>query len=702
MSTSFDSSLVVVFFFYGLAFFSMGLAIWLEVGRAPEDRSAKAFLFLAAFGVLHGFHEWFEIYILLRWGDVVSSSIILPLEVLRVSILVLSFLLLFIFGLRLIHANRDSRDSDRRSAVLWTIGLTLLWLFTVIAVFVSSQPCDIDCVEAADVLSRYLLAIPASLLSAWAMLTQRKTYLEKGMPSCARDITWAAVALLLYGFAGQLFTRETFLFPSNVVNAELFQQFAGIPVQLFRGILAASLALFIIRAMRSFEFDRRHSLTTANNERLAAQRESLEVQKQARAETEQLNRELTAVVQDLTMLFELSRSLASTLDPEVMLRQAMSRIYETIPRVSGGMILLRDREERLLKQMAQVGYDDSGASVASSDVTDRQAFEVGEAVVFSGQSYCWTGRDLIPAMQCSCMTGVPDPDDSALDTGKRTMGMPLVIREQVAGSLVISMDGNSNWLTQRDLSLIRTVASQLSLAVANATLYKEVQARDELRGELLHQIVSAQELERQGFARDLHDGAGQMATALGIGLAAAHASVKRDPEQAEKQLLELKKISNQLVHELQGLIKGLRPSVLDDLGLVPALAGLAKGFEDWTGVKTEFALSGSTRRLVPDLETIVFRIAQEGLTNVNRHARANSVRILVDYTEGAIGLRIQDDGRGFNPQEIFGSGVKKQWGLIGIRERVALVGGSCDIVSWPGDGTTIQVRIPLNEEIIHV
>jgi signal transduction histidine kinase len=101
------------------------------------------------------------------------------------------------------------------------------------------------------------------------------------------------------------------------------------------------------------------------------------------------------------------------------------------------------------------------------------------------------------------------------------MGMPLLIRDLVAGSLVLSMDVDSTWLTPRDLSLIRTVAGQLNLAVANAMLYKEVQTRDALRGELLHQVVSAQEQDRQGIARDLHDGAGQMATALGMGLAAA-------------------------------------------------------------------------------------------------------------------------------------------------------------------------------------
>jgi signal transduction histidine kinase len=698
ISAFFDRNIVVVFFFYGLAFFSMGLAIWLEVGRSSEDRSAKALLFLAAFGLLHGSHEWFEVFTILKWADVTDPSSLLLLELLRVVLLAISFILLFIFGLRSIFANRQSGENGRRATAMWTIGLAVLWLFAIILVFVARQPCGIDCLAASDVLSRYLLAIPASLLAAWAMITQRKAYKVKGMPNCARDITWAALALLLYGVVGQSFTRETFLFPSSIINSDLFRQFFGVPVQLFRGVMAAMVAIFVIRAMRSFELDRRQSLEAAIEERLAAQRKSVEIQQQARAETEQLNRELQEAVQDLTMLFELSRSLAATLDRDVMLKQAMAKIYESVPRIHGGMIMLREGEDRPLQQMATIGYGPSETQSLTVEVTDRQAISVAEAVVSSGQSFCWTGAKLIPAIQCSCTTGVPDPEQSSSPSGDRTMGMPLVIRDLVAGSLVLSIDAGTTWLTPRDLSLIRTIAGQLNLAVANAMLYKEVRTRDALRGELLHQIVSAQEQERQGIARDLHDGVGQMATAMGLGLAAASESVRTDPELAERQLVELKTMSGQLVQELQGLIAGLRPSVLDDLGLVPALDGLVKEFEDRTRVETEFKQTGNSRRILPDFETIVFRIAQEGLSNVAKHTQATLVQVHLDFMESSVGLRIQDNGCGFNPQEILHSDPKHQWGLIGIRERVALVGGACDIVSWPGDGTIIQVSIPLNEE----
>ena len=169
--------------------------------------------------------------------------------------------------------------------------------------------------------------------------------------------------------------------------------------------------------------------------------------------------------------------------------------------------MLRESADRPLQQMVAVGYEANGMTVDSIEVANRQATEVAEAVVASGKSFCWTGKELIPASQCACTTGVPDPELISTDNGDRTMGMPLVIQDHVAGSLVLSMDGDSTWLTPHDLSLLRTVARQLSLAVANAMLYKEVRTREALRGELLHQVVSAQEQERQRIARDLHGGA---------------------------------------------------------------------------------------------------------------------------------------------------------------------------------------------------
>ena len=197
----------------------------------------------------------------------------------------------------------------------------------------------------------------------------------------------------------------------------------------------------------------------------------------------------------------------------------------------------------------------------------------------------------------------------------------------MAGGLVLGLPADMVLLTPRDLSLLETIASQLTIAIENASRYGESQARETLRGELLHQVVSAQERERQRIARELHDGTGQALTALGLGFAAASENVRHDPELAASQLAELKTMSTQALQELRDLIGDLRPSLLDDLGLVPALQSQVQSFTQRTGVQADFVLNGRRQRVQPEIETILFRIAQEALTNVAKHAQASQVTV---------------------------------------------------------------------------
>jgi signal transduction histidine kinase len=283
----------------------------------------------------------------------------------------------------------------------------------------------------------------------------------------------------------------------------------------------------------------------------------------------------------------------------------------------------------------------------------------------------------------------------------RIIGLPLIIKEQISGSLVLTLREDGEAATLNDLSLFCTIVRQLSLAIENATLYQEVQAREELRGELLHQVVSAQEMERQRIARELHDGVGQMLTALGLGLAAARDSLASDPERSFQQLDELKSMGTQVLHELQGLVTGLRPSVLDDLGLVPALRGLVQQFDKQPGLAVRLNVQGHSQRLQPEIETILFRISQEALTNAARHAQAENVEVVLTFEANSIVLQVVDDGRGFDPDSVLRTDHKRHWGLLGIEERVSLVGGTSQIHSHPGEGSTIYVNIPLQGELVH-
>ncbi|MCP4357286.1 MAG: GAF domain-containing sensor histidine kinase [Chloroflexi bacterium] len=697
----FERNIVIVFFFYGLGFFSMGLAVWLELGRSSEFRRTQALLFLAGFGLLHGAHEWVEVYIHLPGTNIMANPVgHLFFEIFRVGLLSLSFLLLAIFGLRTIFANDSGANHGRRATIKWTAVLVGIWLALVVITLWTHRPCGNNCVTAVDVLSRYALAIPAAFLAAWAMTLQRRSFKARGMFVCARDLLGAALALLIYGAVGQLFTKPSFLWPSTIINSDLFQEMFGIPIQLFRAILAGVMAVFVIRALRAFELEREQRLAAANEAKLIAQQEALATQQRARAETEKLNRELQTAVQDLTMLFDLSRSLAATLDRDTLLQDALANIFKSIPRIRGGIIFLRENEERPLQQVAVAGYETANGATktAVTEVID-QARKIAGQVAASDDALCWTGDIFMPVNQCICLSHPEDQNCTKYPIPERTIGIPLMIQDQVGGCLVLNVEAGANCLTARDHDLIRTVASQLSMAIANATLYHEVQAREELRGELLRQIVSAQESERQRIARELHDGTGQIVTALSLGLAAASASVQRDPELAARQLKELKMMSSQVIKELHNLVMGLRPSVLDDLGLVPALRGQALKFEERTQVDTRFEVNGRIRRIQLEIETTIFRIAQESLTNIIKHADARHVTMQLTYSEDTIQLAVQDDGSGFNQDKALRTDSEYRWGLLGMQERVSLAGGVWEIDSQPGAGTIIRVTVPIIEVV---
>ena len=229
------------------------------------------------------------------------------------------------------------------------------------------------------------------------------------------------------------------------------------------------------------------------------------------------------------------------------------------------------------------------------------------------------------------------------------------------------------------------------------TLNQELREREELLGELLDKVVTAQEDERQRIARELHDGTGQILTGLGLGLAATSDIVESNPVVASKQLAELKRINAQELHDIIG---DLRPSVLDDMGLVPALKSQVRQFEERTDVATTFEVTGPRRRVQPEIETIVFRIGQEALTNAAKHASANMVSVHLGYNENCLKLTVCDDGLGFEPETTLrpGEDHRTAWGLLGMQERVSLAGGACFIISEPGEGTTIHVSVPVTSK----
>jgi signal transduction histidine kinase len=222
---------------------------------------------------------------------------------------------------------------------------------------------------------------------------------------------------------------------------------------------------------------------------------------------------------------------------------------------------------------------------------------------------------------------------------------------------------------------------------------EESQRREALRGELLMRVVTAQEAERQRIARELHDETGQALTALGLGLRGASTAVKQDPEKAVQNLRQLESLTAHSLVELQRLIADLRPSHLDDLGLPAALRWYGGEVEKRSQIKTKMEVTGEPQDIPLQVKTALFRVAQEALTNVVKHANAQTALIRLNFQPDVVILEVQDDGCGFD-QELVNRSQRASWGLAGMEERASLLGGSVSVNSQVGQGTLVRVIIP--------
>ena len=246
--------IITVYFFYGLSFFSMGLAVLLEVDRSSEMDFARALRSLAGFGLIHGGHEWIEMFLLIH-PDIEGTFIYQYIGIGRVILLAISFLFLISFGARLIAGPTRTRLSWQLLGVItgiWIVGL--IWL-------VLNEPADARLV-AMDVYTRYSLAIPGAALTAWGLILQRQKFLQAGMRGYGRDVLAAAIAFGLYGGVGQLFASPSNVFPSSFLNSVAFQNWFGFPIQLFRSVMACIAAIGIISSLRAFEDETRRRFET--------------------------------------------------------------------------------------------------------------------------------------------------------------------------------------------------------------------------------------------------------------------------------------------------------------------------------------------------------------------------------------------------------------------------------------------------------
>ncbi len=430
MAQFFTENLIGVFFFYGLAFFSMGLAILIEVTRSSELDFAQALKLLAGFGLVHGSHEWFEMGLIIRTsltGQVEEAWV----YYLRLILLGISFLFLVAFGARLIIGPGKSRL--KVIMVLLVLGL---WGLGLILIF-SGGHTRAQLV-AADVYTRYSLAIPGAALTTWGLLLQRRVFQKMGMPRFSLDVTIAAFAFAFYGGIGQLFATPSMIFPSAIFNANVFLTWFGFPIQGFRALMAIIAAVFIIRSLRAFDEENQRRIKTLS------QAQILERERLMATRAELLHR--TVQAQELErrrIAHELHDETGQTL---TALGLGLRGLTQTIPAEPDRAV----RQARELETLATAGIEELQRLVAG--LHPPQLDELGLLAALRWFAQETTSRYNLPILVSGRANGEQVPDEIRLVLFRITQeAITNTVRHAQATQVQITLDVSA--------SLIRLVVA---------------------------------------------------------------------------------------------------------------------------------------------------------------------------------------------------------------------------------------------------
>jgi PAS domain S-box-containing protein len=400
-------------------------------------------------------------------------------------------------------------------------------------------------------------------------------------------------------------------------------------------------------------------------------------------EQQQVEAALRHYTARLNVLYEISRAILTAQSPEAIAEVAVRRIRHLVPCQYAGMVAYdaeNNETQVLAAEHDTVPQTGAGGLEPPTCLYDLAMLQQGQMHYIPDIHLA-----LVPEwLSCDWQT-------AAL---RSYLGVPLLARGRLIGVLTLAASAPGAFGPDA-LDVVRQVADQLAVALQNARLFAEVHTgREQLQG-LSHRLIEVQETERRAIAGELHDEIGQALTLVKMNLQAvqeAQASTSSVPN-----LTECIGIVEQALQQVRDLSLDLRPSLLDDLGLLAALRWYGARQTRLAGVAFHFDGRLPEERVPAVLETTCFRVAQEALTNVVRHAQARHVWVDVYVQDGALQLRICDDGIGFDPHTAqTRARLGNSFGLLGMRERVAIAGGSIHIASTPERGTTVIASFPLH------
>jgi PAS domain S-box-containing protein len=409
---------------------------------------------------------------------------------------------------------------------------------------------------------------------------------------------------------------------------------------------------------------------------------AVDITRRKRAETA-----LERTAERLGTLLEISKALISTLNLNQLLERLLQRLLNVIAAADLGAISLYDAEHQVLNPAACWGFD--------TDAFSRIRFRLGEAM--AGKVF-QSGEAMLTRTQeeTERRRGPMAPENAAFFA--RACGGQIVVSQagvplrappgEVIGTIVLG--STSTALTSDDLLLLEGVAALAGVAIHNARLFEQVHAGQQRLGTLSRRLVEVQEADRRDIGRELHDEVGQLLTGLNLTL---QMCARAPADDGAAGLAGAQALTLELMAKVRELSLHLRPTMLDDLGLLPTLLWHFERFTAQTHVRVAFEHSGLDQRFLAALETAAYRIVQESLTNAARHAGGTEVAVRVWADAETLSVQVEDRGPGFDPQAVLAAGASS--GLTGMRERAFLLGGQLTVESAPNQGTRLTAVLPL-------
>jgi len=443
-----------------------------------------------------------------------------------------------------------------------------------------------------------------------------------------------------------------------------FKSLLSVPLNA-RGKLIGTLALFRNKTEKPYsQEDLEFAQSLADQAALAIQN--------ARLYEAELNARQTAEI-----LTDASLALTQTLNLDRVMEKLLEFAGKLVPHDRAAIFLTAD--ERHMKLQAMRGYEEAEPVAILSFDLENAFF-----------------RNLVARQKSVLIPDLKDaPELMRAWKGKQAgswLAVPMIAEEKAIGLFVLeeTLPGS---FTRQHVQLVEALVGQVSVTIQNAWLFEQVRAGRERLQSLSRRLVEVQESERRYIARELHDEASQALTSLMVGLRL----IERDAGKTEAIVAgvsELKQIADGVIENLHRLAMDLRPTSLDHLGLVAALEQHVEAISERHELSMQFEAIGMEARLSPEVETSLYRIVQEALSNVILHAQATRVDVLLEKRGDKVIAIVEDNGTGFDP---FAAAQRGRLGLAGMRERAEMLGGSLIIESRPGSGTTLLVEMPYGD-----